>query len=205
MHLILATNNQNKLREIREMLSGTGWNVLSQKEAGIELDVEENGTTFAENAALKAKAIWNAAKQNGTPCYVLADDSGLVVDALNGGPGVYSHRYAGEHATDEDRMAKLLTELAHTPDGQRGAHFACVMCLMDENGQQHLCEGRVNGEILWECRGDNGFGYDPIFGYEGRSFAELSAEEKNAISHRRRALERIVALLKDTAMKSEGE
>lgn len=205
MYLILATNNQNKLCEIRDIFNGTEWNVLSQKEAGIVLDVEETGATFAENAALKAKAIWDAAQQNGMSYYVLADDSGLAVDALNGGPGVYSHRYAGENATDDDRIAKLLKELADTPDGKRGAHYACVMCLMDPNGQMHLCEGRVNGEILRECRGDHGFGYDPVFCYEGRSFAELSFEEKNAISHRRRALDQIVTLLKDIAVKSEGE
>ena len=192
MKLILATNNQNKLREIREMLADTNVSVISQREAGYDFEVEENGTTFAENAEIKARAIFDAAQQKGETCMVLADDSGLAVDALNGQPGVYSHRWAGENATDADRIAKLLHELENVPDAQRGAHFACVMCLIDENGEAHLFEGRAEGVILHGARGENGFGYDPVFGYGERSFAELSADEKNAVSHRHHALMQVL-------------
>ena len=189
--LILATNNKNKLREIREMLEGSEIEVISQGEAGIALDVEENGTTFAENAAIKAQAIRKIAEERGEHCYVLADDSGLCVDALNGQPVVYSHRWAGENATDADRISKLLDEMKNVPDGQRGAHFACAMCLITPDGQEQLFIGKVCGEILRECRGENGFGYDPVFGYEGRSFAEIPASEKNAVSHRYHALKQV--------------
>lgn len=197
--LILATNNQNKVREIREMLADTQIEVLSQKEAGIETEVEENGSTFAENAALKAEAISRLARARGEVCCVLADDSGLAVDALNGAPGVHSHRWAGEDATDADRIAKLLAALRDTPDGQRGAHFACAMCLITPDGGKHLFEGRVEGEILHAPCGENGFGYDPVFGYGGRSFAQISAEEKNAVSHRADALRQVTAFLQQNA------
>ena len=194
--LILATNNRNKLREIREMLAETNISVLSQAEAGYDIEVEENGLTFAENAEIKAREIRAAAEKNGEKPLVLADDSGLSVDALNGAPGVFSHRWAGENATDDDRISKLLREIQHVPDGQRGAHFACVMCLIDAEGTAHFFEGRVEGTILHAPSGENGFGYDPVFGYGEKSFAELSAEEKNAVSHRRNALVKLLAYLK---------
>ena len=159
MNLILATNNRNKLREIREILADTDITVISQREAGFDFDVEENGTTFAENAQIKAQAIRAAAEQKGESCYVLADDSGLAVDALNGEPGVYSHRWAGENAADADRIAKLLSAMEHVPEGQRGAHFSCAMCLIEPDGTRHLFEGRVEGSILHAPRGENGFGY----------------------------------------------
>ena len=192
MKLILATNNQNKLREIREMLESTGVSVISQSEAGISCEVEETGTTFAENAAIRAEAIWALAAAGGLHCYVLADDSGLSVDALNGEPGVYSHRWAGENATDADRILKMLSVMKDVPDEQRGAHFACSMCLIEPNGEKHHFEGKVQGSILHEARGRNGFGYDPVFGYGDRSFAELSADEKNAVSHRHNALMQVL-------------
>ena len=197
--LILATNNKNKLREIREILADTDLTVVSQSEAGIFLDVDETGTTFAENAKLKAEAIFAEMQARGMAGWVLADDSGLSVDALNGEPGVYSHRWAGENATDADRCAKMLDAMKDVPDGHRGAHFACVMCLIAPDGQAHLFEGRVEGEILREARGSNGFGYDPVFGYQGRSFAEVPAEEKNAVSHRRNALVQAAAWLRDAS------
>lgn len=193
MDLILATNNKNKLREIREMLASTGVSVISQAEAGIEIEVEENGTTFAENAAIKARAIAEIMSARGELCYVLADDSGLSVDALDGAPGVYSHRWAGENATDADRIAKLLDVLKNTPDAERGAQFVCDMCLIAPDGTEHLFEGIVRGVILHEAAGENGFGYDPVFGCGDRSFAELSAEEKNAVSHRHNALMQVLA------------
>lgn len=192
MKLLLATNNQNKLREIREMLADTGVSVISQGDAGIACEVEETGTTFAENAEIKAEAIWAIAAAGGLHCYVLADDSGLSVDALNGEPGVYSHRWAGENATDADRILKMLSVMKEVPDEQRGAHFACNMCLIAPDGKKHHFEGRVEGAILREARGQNGFGYDPVFGYGGRSFAELSADEKNAVSHRHNALMQVL-------------
>jgi len=198
MKLILATNNKNKLREIREMLAGMEIEVVSQSEAGIQLDVDETGTTFAENAQLKAEAIFAEAKKQNLPCCVLADDSGLSVDALNGEPGVYSHRWAGENATDADRCIKLLDAMKQVPDGQRSAHFACVMCLISQDGTVNNFEGRVEGSIMREARGENGFGYDPVFEYQGRSFAEIPAEEKNAVSHRHNALVQVVAYLRST-------
>lgn len=198
--LILATNNKNKLREIREMLADTEIQVLSQREAGIEADADETGKTFAENAAIKANTIWEIMHARGEACYVLADDSGLAVDALDGAPGVYSARWAGEDATDADRIAKLLAEMRNVPDGERGAHFACVMCLITPAGEQQFFEGRAEGVILRECRGENGFGYDPVFGYGGRSFAELSAAEKNAVSHRYYALTQVVAWFREAAV-----
>lgn len=195
MKLILATNNQNKVREIRTMLQELPYEVCSQKEAGYVLDVEETGTTFAENAALKAKALWNAAKAAGECCLTLADDSGLCVDALHGAPGVYSSRYAGENATDADRNAKLLRELENVPAAERTAKFVCDMVLILPDGTEILCEGTVSGSIGFAPQGDNGFGYDPLFYVGNRSFAEFSAEEKNAVSHRKRALEQVLAVL----------
>lgn len=191
--LVLATNNKNKLREIREMLAGTEIHVVSQSEAGIDLDAEETGTTFAENASIKAQAIRTVMQTRGESCYILADDSGLAVDALNGAPGVYSARWAGEDATDADRIEKLLTEMHDVPDGQRGAHFACVMCLITPEGEQLLFTGKVAGTILREPRGENGFGYDPVFAYEGCSFAEIPSARKNTVSHRHNALAQVEA------------
>ena len=188
MKLVLATNNKNKLREIREMLADTEIEVVSQREAGFSAEPEENGATFAENAAIKAECIRQLALANGEQIWVLSDDSGLSVDALDGAPGVFSARWAGEGASDRELIAKLLQEMQDVPDGRRGAHFACVMCLISPDGQQHFFEGKVEGEILRESRGENGFGYDPVFGYQGRSFAEIPADEKNAVSHRHNAL-----------------
>ena len=186
--LILATNNKNKLREIREMLAGTGIHAFSLGEAGITAEIEETGTTFAENAAIKARAIYGMMRERGEACYVLADDSGLSVDALNGAPGIYSARWAGEQATDAELIGKLLTEMKDVPDGQRGAHFACVMCLITPDGQEHLFTGKVEGTILHGARGKKGFGYDPVFAYQGCSFAEIPPAKKNAVSHRHNAL-----------------
>lgn len=188
--IILATNNQNKLQEISQMLSPLGIQVLSQSQAGVQLDVEETGTSFAENAELKARAFY---EKTGMP--VLADDSGLAVDALNGAPGVYSHRYAGEHATDADRCAKLLEELSGVPEAQRTARFLCAMCYIDPAGTAHSFLGRVEGTIGTEPEGENGFGYDPVFRYQGKSFAVLTAEEKNAVSHRADALRQVYGYL----------
>lgn len=195
MQLILATNNQNKLRELREMLAELPLEVLSQAEAGFTIEVEETGKTFSENAELKARALWETANNAGIVCYTLADDSGLCVDALHDAPGVYSHRYAGADASDADRNAKLLAALAETPAGARGARFVCAMALVAPDGTVQCFQGAVHGEIGFAPRGENGFGYDPLFYVGERSFAELSAAEKNTISHRKRALEQVIAAL----------
>lgn len=189
--VILASNNKNKLREIKEILTPLGYEVVSQSEAGINIEVEETGRTFQENAQLKAKAIFDQ-----THTAVIADDSGLEVEYLNGAPGVYSHRYAGENATDADRYNKLLNELKDVPDEKRGAAFVCVICYIDENGNEQFARGECRGKIGYEPKGENGFGYDPVFMCGDKSFAEISADEKNKISHRAKALEKLCSILK---------
>ncbi len=179
MKLILASNNKNKLREVREILSPLGYDVISQSEAGADFEADENGTTFEENAEIKARAIYDMYK-----CPVIADDSGLSVDALNGAPGIYSARYAEEGK----RCMKILSEMENVPEGKRGAKFVCAICYIDENGVSHIFRGECCGDIGYEKKGTNGFGYDPIFMVNGKSFAEISAEEKNSMSHRSRAL-----------------
>lgn len=188
MKLILASNNKGKIREITEILCPFGVEVISMRDAGITKEIEENGTTFAENAAIKATEIYHLLN-----CPVLADDSGLVVDALDGAPGVYSHRFAGENATDADRNHKLLSMLDGKPEAERTARFVCSLCYIDENGEKHTFDGTCEGVIGTEPKGENGFGYDPIFYRNGVSLAQMSQEEKNAISHRGNAL----ALLKE--------
>ncbi len=189
--IILASNNKGKIHEIQEILSPLGFEIISMKEAGIDMEIEENGSTFEENAAIKARAIY---KIFGSA--VIADDSGLAVDHLNGAPGVHSHRYAGENATDYDRNMKLLSELSKVEDGKRSARFVCTMCYIDENGREQVVRGECEGKIGYELKGENGFGYDPIFMYGDRSFAEISADEKNKISHRAEALRLLGQLLK---------
>lgn len=190
MKVVLASNNKNKLREISEMLSPLGFDVVSLKDCGIDVEVEETGSTFEENATIKAKAIYDMTK---LPC--IADDSGLEVDYLNRAPGVYSHRYAGENASDDDRCNKILNELHNVPIEQRTARFVCSICYIDSNGTIKVVRGTCEGYIGFEQRGSNGFGYDPIFMYGDRSFAELSAEEKNSVSHRHNALKKFLELL----------
>lgn len=182
MKIVLATNNENKLREVREILSPAGIEVISQSEAGADIEVEENGKTFAENAHLKAKAVYDL---TGLP--VIADDSGLEVDFLNGAPGVMSKRFAPEG----QRRKRILAELENVPDEKRGAAFVSCICYIDPNGEARYFTGKVFGKIGYENRGTNGFGYDPIFMYGDRSFAEMSAEEKNEVSHRANALKQL--------------
>lgn len=189
--VILASNNKGKIREISEILTPLGFEVVSMKDAGIDIDIEENGTTFKENAAIKARAIYNMTKTA-----VIADDSGLAVDYLNGAPGVYSARYGGENATDEDKNNKLLAELSGVSDEKRTAAFICVICYVDENGNEQFAEGKCEGKIGYEPKGENGFGYDPIFMYGDKSFAEIPAEEKNKVSHRANALKALSEIMK---------
>ena len=185
MKLVIASNNKGKIREYKQLLEKHGYEVMSQSEAGLELEVEETGTTFAENSALKARAAYEK-----LGCAVLADDSGLAVDALDGAPGVYSARYGGID-DDKERCAYLLKNMEDVPDDKRGAHFVCTIHFIDTDGSEICVEGRVYGDISREPAGDNGFGYDPVFIYKGRSFAEIPAEEKNAVSHRGDALRKL--------------
>lgn len=182
MKIVLATNNENKLREVREILEPAGLTVLSQSEAGAAVEAEENGRTFAENAYLKAKTVFDL---TGLP--VMADDSGLEVDALGGAPGVLSKRFA----PDGQRRKRILAELENVPDEKRGAAFVSCICYIDGTGKTRYFTGKVFGKIGYENRGTNGFGYDPIFMYGEKSFAEMSAEEKNAVSHRAEALKQL--------------
>ncbi len=191
MKIILASNNKNKLSELKQILSPFGYEIVSQSEAGINIEVEENGKTFEENSFIKAKAIYDI-----TESAVIADDSGLEVDYLNKAPGVYSHRYAGENATDKDRCEKILSELNDVPNENRTARFVCVICYIDENGKETLLRGECEGFIGKEMRGNNGFGYDPSFMIGDKSFAEISSEEKNKISHRANALKKLTCVLK---------
>jgi len=180
---VLATHNPGKLKEMSAILSRFGVEVVSPKDLGITVDVEETGTTFAENAMLKAKAICAAA---GLPA--IADDSGLCVDALNGGPGVYSARYGGEGLDDKGRYMLLLNNLR----GQttRAAHFACAIACAFPDGGELTAEGRCDGTIAFAPMGEGGFGYDPVFFVpeKAKTFGQLTAEEKSAISHRGKAL-----------------
>lgn len=184
MKFVLATQNQKKLREMSDILSGFGVEVVTPKSLGIDLEVEETGTTFAENAMLKAKAICEAANLP-----AIADDSGLCVDALAGAPGVYSARYGGEGLDDVGRYRLLLENLR----GQttRTAHFACAIACAFPNGDTLTAEGKVEGTIAYAPMGEGGFGYDPIFFYPPlrKTFGQLTAEEKHGISHRGKALE----------------
>lgn len=192
MKIIAATNNIGKVREIKSILGELGIEVISQKEAGINLEVEENGKTFSENALIKARAINKI-----TNLPVVADDSGLCVDALNGAPGIYSARYAGENATDEDRINKLLNELKGSCD--RSAHFTSAAAFVIDEKTEYVAEGLVFGEILDKPCGNGGFGYDPVF-YSpelSKSFGEATPEEKNKISHRYRAFTKLKEILKE--------
>lgn len=188
MKLLLATNNAHKAREIREILSDSFTEILTMRDAGIVFEVEEDGSTFRENA-LK-KAVETLAFAGDRFDAVLADDSGLCVDALGGAPGVYSARFSGDAHNDAANNAKLLALLSDVPDEDRTARFCCCIALARRDLEPIVVQGEVEGTILHESRGCNGFGYDPFFFYAPfqKSFAELSAEEKNAVSHRRRAL-----------------
>ena len=179
MKFIIATHNKKKLAEMERILNPIGIEVST---AQLQ-EVDETGTTFAENAYLKANV---ACKETGLPA--IADDSGLAVDALNGAPGIYSARYAGEHATDLQKMEKLLYELKDVPKEKRTARFVCSICCVFPNGDYITEEGTCEGTIAFELTGDGGFGYDPIFLVGEQSFGQLSDEEKDRISHRGKAL-----------------
>lgn len=184
MDFLIATHNLKKRDELQRILSPLGIHVLTADEAGVDLtDVEETGTTFEENALLKARS---GAKEGNMPC--IADDSGLCVDALDGAPGVYSARYAGEHGNDAKNNEKLLKELSDVPPEKRTAQFvSCVACVFPD-GRELTVQGEVKGVIGYEPKGENGFGYDPLFYVGERSFAQFTSAEKDAVSHRGNAL-----------------
>lgn len=182
---IIASNNAHKVSELERILNPLGIKALTAKQAGIDLDdVEETGTTFAENARLKAKAAFERCNMPS-----IADDSGLMVDALNGAPGVYSARYAGQGASDSDKINKLLTELQGVSEKDRTAAFVCSICCILEDGSMIEVSGKCQGTIAFEPKGEGGFGYDPVFIVDGGvSFAQLSDSDKDKISHRGNAL-----------------
>ncbi len=195
MKIIFATGNEGKMREIRAILGDVEAEIYSMKEAGIVLEIEENGTTFEENACIKARAVSEALAAQGKArdCVVMADDSGLEIDCLNGEPGVYSARYLGEETPFDEKSADLLKRLKDVPQEERGARFVCAIAAVFPGGEEAVARGTIEGRIGHELRGDNGFGYDPIFYLPeyGRTAAELTDDEKNRISHRSRALERM--------------
>ena len=184
MKFVIATHNAHKLIELQRILTPLGIEGVTDRDLGIELpEVEETGTTFAENAYLKAAS---ACQVTGLPA--IADDSGLVVDALGGRPGVYSARYGGEEATDDDRNVLIIGEMKDVPKGERSARFVASVCCVFPNGDVLRAEGTFEGEIGYAPAGENGFGYDPIFVVGDRTSAEMSPAEKDALSHRGNAL-----------------
>ena len=190
--IVIATRNEGKLREIKDILAPWGLNILSLKDFPGILEIIEDGSTFSENAAKKAREVARL-----TDKLAIADDSGLVVDALEGRPGVFSSRYGGEKATDEQRIQKLLLEMRGIPEGKRQAAFVCTIAVATPQRGVELLEGRCRGQIAFAPRGKHGFGYDPIFFLPelGKTMAELDPEVKNRISHRARALEKLKELL----------
>lgn len=195
MKMVLASKNPHKLVEIQKIVERFDIQLVLESELGVDIDVEETGTTFEENSLLKAKAVMEA---TGLPA--LADDSGIAVDALNGAPGVYSARYGFDDSLDDwGRLQLLLKNTENVPDGQRQAQFVCVITLMTPDGQAIQARGEVHGELLRTPAGTGGFGYDPIFYYPplGKTLAEVAPEEKNQVSHRARALKVLYEKMKE--------
>jgi XTP/dITP diphosphohydrolase len=190
--LLLATNNKGKLEELRQLLAGVPFDIISSSDIGLNLAVRESGKTYATNARLKARAFAVA-----SGLLTLADDSGLEVDALGGAPGVLSSRYAGSGASDKQRVDYLLSKLKDIPWEERNARFRCVMAMASPSGKLKTCSGSCRGIITYAPRGTNGFGYDPVFYFPklGKTMAELPFEIKNRISHRARAAARARRIL----------
>lgn len=196
MKVILASNNKGKIAEMKEILSPLGYEVISQSEAGFDFSAEETGTTFKENAAIKAKAIYDKCKIS-----VIADDSGLEVDALDKRPGVYSARYGGENLSYKEKCQMLIDELKDVQNKKRTARFVCVIYYIDNVGNETSFRGECEGKIGFEPKGENGFGFDPIFYVGEESFAQILAEKKNKISHRAKALKKLTMYLKSEEIK----
>ncbi len=192
MKIIMATSNKDKVNEIRQMLAGTDIEIVSLKEAGVSIDIDENGSSFDENAAIKANAVRDLTGQ-----MAISDDSGLVIDYLNGAPGIYSSRFMGEDTPYSEKNAAILEKLQGVPDEQRSARFVCSMAIAYPDGHTQTVQGIMEGRIAHEIAGEGGFGYDPIFYLpeKGCTSAQLTAAEKNAISHRGKALEKLVKIL----------
>ena len=201
MKVVLASKNPHKLVEISKITEQFDMELVLQSELGVDIEVEETGTTFEENSYLKARAVMEA---TGLPA--LADDSGIAVDALNGEPGIYSARYGFDESLDDwGRLQLLLKNTENVPDGQRQAQFVCVITLVTPDGKVIQARGEVHGELLRAPAGEGGFGYDPIFYYPpyGKSLAEVSAEEKNQVSHRANALRAFYEKLKEAGYADE--
>lgn len=195
--IVFATNNNGKIKEIKNILKTLEYEVLPMKEAGIDIDIVEDGDSFEKNAYIKAKAVWDICGG-----IVMADDSGLEIDYLNGAPGVYSARYMGENTSYEIKNKKILELLEGVPKDKRGARFISVICCILEDGRVFNTKASMEGKIAYETAGEHGFGYDPIFLPEGESVtaAELSPDKKDAISHRGKALR----AMKDELMNNIG-
>jgi len=202
MRLLIATKNAGKKAELEHILEGLDYSLLMPPDLGIDLDVEETGSSYRENALLKAEAFCEA-----SGLLTLADDSGLEVDALDGAPGIYSARYGGPGLDDKGRYRLLLRELEGVPQAELTARFRCVIALVWPDGRQETVEGVCEGRILNAPRGDHGFGYDPVFYVldQGRSMAELPAEVKNATSHRARAMAQARAMLSQVSTDVEAK
>ncbi len=198
--IIVATGNAGKMREFRMILEDLGLEIISMKEAGVSLDIVEDGSTFAENAEIKARAVWAL-----TGDIVLADDSGLVVDYLNGEPGIYSARYMGEETSYEIKNQVIIDRVASAPEEERTARFVCAIAAVLPDGTVLHTEGSVEGMIAHHPAGSNGFGYDPIFYLPeyGMTSAEIPLDRKNEISHRGKALEAMKLCLRDAVGREE--
>ncbi len=192
MRLIIATGNEDKVREIDEILEGTGFEAISMKQAGFNPDIVEDGKTFEENALKKAMAVHELSGE-----YVMADDSGLCIDALDGAPGIYSARFCGEDSTYEEKFKKIFEMLADVPEDKRTAQFVCAIAVVKPDGTSFTVRGECRGVLHEKPVGENGFGYDPIFYVPefGMTTAQMDPEVKNSISHRGRALRAMVEKL----------
>ncbi len=191
MKFVIATHNNHKVTEFKRILEPLGVEVVSQNEAGIDVEVVETGTTFAENAKLKAESVSRVGN-----CVAIADDSGICIDAFDGGPGIYSSRFLGEDTPYTEKNAIILDRLRDVPDEKRTARYVCAICCIFPNGDIIETEGKCEGKMGYEPKGGNGFGYDPIFMVDDRSLAQVSDAEKDEISHRGVALKKFVEELK---------
>ncbi|QSX08066.1 RdgB/HAM1 family non-canonical purine NTP pyrophosphatase [Alkalibacter rhizosphaerae] len=201
MKIVIATGNRHKKVEVGQILGEDLFDLSTMKEEGLDLDIVEDGDSFEENALIKAREV-----KAHTPYAVLADDSGLEVDFLNNAPGIYSARYAGEEANDARNNEKLLEALKDVPEEKRTARFVCVIAYIDEKGEEFLFRGKCPGRIAFALQGEGGFGYDPLFLVEGgnKTYAQLTEEEKNAISHRAVALQKAMPLLEKHAKEQDS-
>lgn len=192
--IIVASGNLHKIEEVKAILTPLGYNIRSMKEAGIDIDIQEDGKSFEENALIKARALTAISNE-----IVLADDSGLEVEILDNAPGIYSARYAGEHGNDKANNLKLLRELKNVPEDKRGARFYCAIAMVFPWGKEIVVAGECKGIIGLEPKGNGGFGYDPLFYIPqlGKTYAQLDPEEKNSISHRSKALDALKKALLD--------